>query len=145
VHATTVAVVVGQPDGGKSSDSKPIDKTPGDTRNEIAALPSAAALLPGEDNAIILSSKGAEKRLVHGVPPKYPAQAGLTNAAQGTIVLKTVIGEDGDVKGVRLVDGNPVLANTAIQAVKQWHYRPYVRDGKAQPFQTVVIIDFQRP
>jgi protein TonB len=145
VHATKVAVVVGQPDGGKSSDSKPIDKMPGNTRNEIAALPSAVALLPGEDNAIILSSKGAEKRLVHGVPPKYPAQASLTNAAQGTVVLKTVIGEDGDVRGVRLVDGNPVLANTAIQAVKQWHYRPYVRDGKAQPFQTVVIIDFQRP
>jgi len=102
-------------------------------------------LLPGEDNAIILSSKGAEKRLVHGVRPKYPEQASLANAAQGTVVLKTVIDEDGDVRGVRLVDGNSVLANIAIQAVKQWHYRPYVRDGKAQPFQTVVIIDFQRP
>jgi len=146
VHATSaLPLVVGQPDGGKSSDSKPIDKTPSDAKNEIAALPSTMALLPGEDNAIILSSKGAEKRLVHGVPPKYPEQASATNAAQGTVVLKTVIGEDGDVRGVRLVDGNPVLANTAIQAVKQWHYRPYVRDGKAQAFQTVVIIDFQRP
>lgn len=145
VHATSAVAVVEQPGGGKSGDGKPVDKTPGDTKNEITALFSAAALLPGEDNAIILSSKGAEKRLVHGVRPKYPEQASLANAAQGTVVLKTVIDEDGDVRGVRLVDGNSVLANIAIQAVKQWHYRPYVRDGKAQPFQTVVIIDFQRP
>ncbi len=145
VHASsTLALVVGQANGDKSSDSKPLDKTPSDAKKEITAAPSAMAALPGEDNAIILSSKGAEKRLVHSVPPKYPEQASPTNA-QGTVVLKTVIGEDGDVRAVRLVDGNPVLADTAIRAVKQWHYRPYVRDGKAQPFQTVVIIDFQRP
>jgi hypothetical protein len=29
--------------------------------------------------------------------------------------------------------------------VKQWRYRPYVRDGKALPFQTIIIVDFQRP
>jgi len=46
---------------------------------------------------------------------------------------------------VRLVDGNATLATAAIKAVKQWRYRPYLHDGKAQPFQTVVIIDFQRP
>lgn len=141
---STLALVVGQANGDKNSDSKSLDKTPTDAKKEITAAPSAMAALPGEDNAIILSSKGAEKRLVHGVQPKYPEQASPTNA-QGTVVLKTVIGEDGDVRGIRLVDGNPVLADTAIQAVKQWHYRPYVRDGKAQPFQTVVIIDFQRP
>jgi outer membrane biosynthesis protein TonB len=46
---------------------------------------------------------------------------------------------------VRLVDGDAALATAAIDAVKQWRYRPYVRDGKAQPFQTVVIVDFQKP
>ena len=52
--------------------------------------------------------------------------------------------ENGKVEGVRLVEGNAVLATAAINAVKQWRYRPYVRDGKAQPFQTVVLVDFQR-
>jgi protein TonB len=61
------------------------------------------------------------------------------------VVLKEVVDETGKVEGVRLVDGNSAFAPAAIQAVKQWRYRPFVRDGKAQPFQSVVTIDFQRP
>ena len=109
-----------------------------------AAVPDADAPLPGEGNAIILSSKGAEKRLAHSITPKYPADAHVS-ATEGTVVLKEVVDENGKVEAVRLVEGNATLANTAIQAVKQWRYRPYVRDGKAQPFQTVVIVDFQKP
>jgi periplasmic protein TonB len=60
-------------------------------------------------------------------------------------VLKTVVDKDGKVANLRLVEGNAALSAAAIEAVKQWRYRPYVRDGKAQPFQTVVIVDFQRP
>jgi TonB family protein len=118
---------------------------------KAAPLPpasSATALsdapLPGEKDAIILSSKGAEKRLAHSVPPKYPAGAG-SPAAEGKIVLKTVVNKNGQVEGVRLVDGNAILATSAMQAVRQWRYHPYVRDGKALPFQTVVILDSQHP
>lgn len=118
----------------KASNSKKVE----------AAAPAADAPLPGESTAIILSSKGAEKRLAHSIAPKYPADAHL-NGAEGTIVLKEIVDEDGKVQGVRLVEGNATLANAAMQAVKQWRYRPYVRDGKAQPFQTVVIVDFQKP
>jgi TonB family protein len=60
-------------------------------------------------------------------------------------VLKAVVDESGDVAAVRLVEGNAALATAAINAVKQWRYRPYIRDGKAMPFQTIVIVDFQRP
>jgi TonB family protein len=55
------------------------------------------------------------------------------------------VDENGKVEGVRLVEGNAALATAAINAVKQWRYRPYVRDGKAQPFQTVVLVDLQQP
>ncbi len=100
--------------------------------------------LPAENSAIILSSKGAEKRLAQSVPPVYPAEA-HAGSAEATVVLKEVVDENGKVEGVRLVEGDATLATAAIKAVKQWRYRPYIRDGKAQPFQTVVIIDFQRP
>jgi periplasmic protein TonB len=92
---------------------------------------------------VILSSKGAEKRLAHSVAPKYPADARA--GAEGTVVLKEVVDETGKVAGVRLVEGDATLATAAMQAVKQWRYRPYVRDGKIEPFQTVVILDFQKP
>ncbi|MBZ5614334.1 MAG: TonB family protein [Acidobacteriia bacterium] len=130
---TTTAPVVGKPEVGK----------PGDSKKDIAATTLSSAPLPGESSAIILSSKGAEKRLAHSVRPNFPVEA--RGEAQGTVVLKEVVDENGKIEGVRLVEGNPALAAAAIAAVKQWRYRPYVRDGKAQPFQTIVIVDFQRP
>ena len=141
---TTAPPAVTRIDVSKTVASKPAEvkkdaKKPELKKTELAATPDAP--LPGENSAIILSSKGAEKRLAHSVPPKYPAEGG----ADGTVVLKEVVDEDGKVQGVRLVEGNAALATAAIQAVKQWRYRPYVRDGKAQSFQTVVIVDFQKP
>ncbi len=132
VAATTPAPVVGKPEVGKPADSK----------KDAAALLSAAQL-PGENSAIILSSKGAERRLAHTVQPNFPVEA--RGEAQGTVVLKEVVDQNGKVEGVRLIEGNAALATAAMQAVKQWRYHPYVRDGKAQPFQTIVIVDFQRP
>jgi len=105
---------------------------------------SSGPPLAGEDTAIILSSHGAQRRLAHSVPPVYPVDAHL-GEAEGTVVLKAVVDENGKVEGLRLIEGNAALASAAMQAVKQWRYRPYVRDGKVLPFQTVVIVDFQRP
>ncbi|MGZ4837946.1 MAG: TonB family protein [Terriglobales bacterium] len=134
--------------GAKAATAPPASKAdvskPNDSKKDAAAAPLSATQLPGEDSAIILSSKGAEKRLAHSIQPKFPAEA-RSSTAQGTVVLKEVVDENGKVEGVRLVEGDAALATAAIQAVKQWRYRPYVRNGKAQPFQTVVIIDFQRP
>jgi protein TonB len=119
-------------------------ETPAESkRNVIAAIPSDTEL-PGEKTAVILSSQGAEKRLIRHLPPVYPAEARKAGI-EGTVVLKTVVSEGGTVEGVRLVEGNPTLAAAAIGAVKQWHYRPYLRDGKARPFQTIVLVEFQRP
>jgi TonB family protein len=129
------------PSATKADAAKPTDTKFNGKKPMTAA--TADAPLPGESNAIILSSKGAEKRLAHSVQPKYPTEA--TGGSQATVVLKEIVDETGKVEGVRLVEGDATLATAAIKAVKQWHYRPYLRDGKALPFQTVVIIDFQRP
>jgi len=133
---------VSQTETNKSGASK-IGDNIADSRNEGPAVSSEARAVE-ESNAIIISSKGAEKRLIHSVPPKYPAEA-RSRGAQGTIVLKIVVDENGKVASVGLVEGNAALANSAIEAVKQWRYRPYERDGKDLSFQTVVIVDFQRP
>jgi TonB family protein len=135
VATTTTSPVVAKPEVGKPTDSK----------KNAAAAAGSITQLPGENSAIILSSKGAERRLAHSVQPNFPVEARGEAQAQGTIVLKEVVDENGKVEGLRLVEGNAVLATAAIEAVKQWRYRPYVRDGKAQPFQTIVIVDFQRP
>ena len=117
-------------------------------QNKVAPLgpdatkPSTAAALATPE--IILSSKGAEKRLIHSVRPAYPASAKAA-PEESTIVLKATIDNGGNVVGAQLVKGNAALAESAVAAVKQWHYRPYERDGKTVPFQTIVMLDFSRP
>ena len=127
----------------QSSDAAKTPAPAESKKSVVAALPSDTEL-PGEKTAVILSSQGAEKRLVRRQPPVYPAEARKQHL-EGTIVLKAVVSEAGKVAGVRLVEGDPTLAAAAISAVKQWHYRPYVRDNKARPFQTIVLVEFQRP
>jgi TonB family protein len=127
-----------------SETAKP--KTPAEPKKiVVAALPSVSDTeLPGEKDAVILSSQGAEKRLIRHLPPAYPTEARKAGI-EGTVVLKTVVSASGTVEGVRLVEGNPALAEAAIRSVKQWRYRPYLRNGKAKPFQTIVLVEFQRP
>jgi TonB family protein len=120
-----------------------ISTTPSNTKSESASA-SIEPTVESDSEAVILSSQGAQKRLIYSVPPKYPVDQ-RPRGAQGTIVLKTDVQASGKVGSVQVVEGNPALAAAAVDAVKQWRYRPYLRSGKAQPFQTVVIVDFQRP
>jgi TonB family protein len=135
-NAAAKAPLATEPDAGKSNNSQPSDGKK-DTS-------SSNAEVPGEDGAIVLSSKGAENRLVHSVPPQYPDEA-RSGQAQGTVVLKASVNENGAVAALHPVEGNPTLVTAAITAVRQYRYRPYIRDGKALPFQTIVVVDFQRP
>jgi periplasmic protein TonB len=118
--------------------------TPNEPGNAQAASDDANAELPGEKTAVILSSKGAEKRLSYSVPATYPTEA-RPHGTEGTVVLKAVIDESGKVAGTKVVEGDPVLASAATRAVRQWRYRPYLRDGKPVTFQTIVLVDFQKP
>jgi TonB family protein len=138
------SVLDSKPLESKQIDSKKVNSKQADSKQSLAKSEVTESVEAVSANAIILSSQGAQKRLVRSVAPKYPVEA-TSRAVQGTIVLKTFVGSDGNVSGVRLVEGNPALAPAAVEAVKQWSYRPYMRDGKAYPFQTVVILDFQRP
>jgi periplasmic protein TonB len=146
--SANASVAVAAPTLAPESTVKPAPEpvksaAPAEAKKEVLLAPSDSEL-PGEKSAIILSSQGAEKRLIRHLAPPYPADARKAGI-EGTVVLKTVVSETGTVQGVRLVEGNPALATAAITSVKQWHYRPYVRDGKALPFQTIVLVEFQRP
>ena len=119
-------------------------ESPAEAKKTQAPTALSYSASPDDTGAVILSSKGAEKRLVHHVPPTLPRGA-TAQGLEGTVVLRTFVDDTGKVESVQLVEGNPTLADAAILAVKQWRYRPYVRDGKTRPFQTVVLVDFQRP
>ena len=83
----------------------------------------------------------AEANLVHDVAPKYPPEAGRERI-EGTVVLMAVIGKDGTVRDVRVESGLPLLAQAAIDAVKQWRYRPYLLNGEPVEIDSEITINF---
>jgi len=83
-------------------------------------------------------------QLVHRVAPVYPAQARLLRL-EGTVILAAVVMEDGTVGDVNIVEGSPVLAQSAVDAVKHWRYKPYELDGKPVKKETRITIDFKFP
>ena len=83
----------------------------------------------------------AEANLVYDVAPKYPPEAGRARI-EGTVVLLAVIGRDGTVEDVRVKSGLSVLAQAAIEAVKQWRYRPYLLNGEPVEVDSQVTINF---
>jgi TonB family protein len=79
--------------------------------------------------------------LIAQVPPVYPALARQARIS-GAVVLRAVIGTDGAVEGLQLVTGHPMLAPAAIEAVKQWKYRPYVVNGSPVEVETTINVNF---
>ena len=80
-------------------------------------------------------------RLIRKVSPVYPANA---QRIQGEVVLQAVIAKDGSVQSVKVVSGNPVLAEAAVEAVRQWRYHPYVLNGEPVEVETRVQVNFKR-
>jgi len=79
--------------------------------------------------------------IVSKVPPVYPPLA-RASKIQGTIVMKAVINQTGDVISLELISGHPMLAPAAMDAVRQWKYRPYLLNGKAVAAETQVTVNF---
>jgi protein TonB len=75
-------------------------------------------------------------------PPLYPAEA-KQKRIQGTVHLKAVIGADGTVRELRVIDGHPLLAPAAMEAVKRWKYKPYYVEGKPVEVETTVTVSFR--
>ena len=87
-------------------------------------------------------SQGVTKGLlVSRVEPDYPTVAHEARI-QGTVVLDAVIGKDGSVERLQVVSGNPLLSQAAIDAVKQWRYKPFLLNGQPVEIETEVTVNF---
>lgn len=82
--------------------------------------------------------------LVDQVQPSYPEQA-LKAGLQGAVVLQAWIGRDGSIRDLKLVNGSMLLGRAAVKAVKQWRYKPYLRNGVAVEAETYVTVNFKLP
>jgi TonB family protein len=88
-----------------------------------------------------VSSSEAVDSLIKRVSPAYPPLARQARI-QGTVILKIVISKSGDVQNLQLISGHPMLAPAAIEAVKQWKYKPFIVNGEPVEVETTVQVNF---
>ncbi len=79
--------------------------------------------------------------LIKKVQPTYPPLARQARI-QGTVVLQAEISKDGTIQNLRLISGHPMLTQSAIEAVKQWRYKPYYLNGEPVEVETQITVIF---
>jgi protein TonB len=79
--------------------------------------------------------------LIRKVQPTYP-QLAKQARIQGSVVLQAEISKDGTIQNLQLISGHPMLAPAAIEAVKQWRYKPYLLNGEPVAVETQVVVNF---
>jgi TonB family protein len=83
----------------------------------------------------------AKSQLKHKVQPRYPLEA-RDNRIQGTVRLHVVLSTAGKVQQLEIVSGDPVLAKAALEAVRQWEYKPTLLNGEPVEVDTTVDVIF---
>lgn len=102
---------------------------------------SAVTVVPPSPMKVEISPRESLSLLLKQVPPIYPVAARAA-MIQGAVVLKALIRRDGNVGDLKPVSGNPLLVPAAMDAVRQWVYRPYYRDGEPTEVETLVVVEF---
>jgi periplasmic protein TonB len=119
------------------------------------AAPGAGApppsLLSGDNNApkpvlqTLNVSQGVSQGLLYKkIQPVYPTQA-LSMRIEGPVELMATISKTGDITAVKVLSGDSQLAKAAVNAVKQWKYKPYLLNGEPVEIQTQVTMNFRLP
>jgi protein TonB len=79
--------------------------------------------------------------LLQRVTPEYPPIARIAGV-QGLVVLHALIGKDGTVQNLQVVSGNPLLTTAALDAVKQWRFKPYMLNGEPTNVESQITVSF---
>jgi periplasmic protein TonB len=85
----------------------------------------------------------SEGQLLNRVDPVYPRIAVLTGT-QGEVRLHAIIAKDGSIQSLNIVSGHPLLVRAAVDAVRQWRYRPYYLNGEAVEVETFITVNFKK-
>jgi periplasmic protein TonB len=125
----------------------PRSAIPAHAKNTAPPVSGAAAPVPAKEEPLPTQPVPVDAAIagtmkLSGDAVTYPSAARGTHI-QGEVVVSAIIGPDGAVRSVQPVSGPALLELATMNAVRTWHYRPYLFYGKPVAFQTQVIIDFK--
>src|SRR5262249_18291066 len=82
--------------------------------------------------------------LIKKVPPIYPATAQQLHR-QGSVELIATVSKEGTITAIKVLSGDPILAKSATDAVRQWKYHPYLLNGEPVEIETQLTVSFKLP
>jgi len=91
--------------------------------------------------AVTVSAKDMQDHLLTKVPPKYPPDAKKARI-QGKVVLEAIVGKTGQVENLKVVSGPTELQQSALDAVRQWTYKPVLSNGQQVEVKTTVNVSY---
>jgi TonB family protein len=83
-----------------------------------------------------------QRLLIHRVKPIPPGD--LRIGTENVVMLKATIDKSGKVENLKMVSGHPMLVPAALEAVKQWRYRPYEVNGIPRVVETTIRVEFSK-
>jgi TonB family protein len=133
--------------GTEAADAPNIDSVYGPNGPNIGVLhgfdnnmPVVIPPRPATVKPLIVSNLGTGS-LVYRVQPTYPPLAKQARV-QGAVELRAVISKEGTIENLMIVRGHPMLSAAAIEAVRQWRYRPYLLNGEPIEVETEITVNF---
>ena len=122
--------------GGRTGDPRGIPGLfEGGTLPVLPAAPPAPVAHP------LRLSHMSEGNLIRKVQPTYPALA-RSARIQGIVVLQAVISRQGTIENLSVLTGHPMLVPAALDAVRQWRYRPYILNNEPVEVETQITVNF---
>jgi protein TonB len=119
---------------------------PGGVPNGV--LGSILTSIPGPQptlappKVVRVSSGVSAGLLIRRIQPNYPPLARQARIS-GSVMLDAVISKDGSIEDLKVISGHPMLVTAAVEAVKQWKYRPYLLNGDPVEVQTQIQVNFR--
>ena len=104
--------------------------------------PHIAQPAPQEKRIVKVSEAVLEAQLISRIEPRYPLLA-LQLRRDGTVVLHAIISRDGRINALEVVSGSPYFVQAALDAVRQWRYRPTLLNSEAVEVETTITVVFR--
>jgi len=105
--------------------------------------PPYAEATKSERKRVVKVTEGVEQaQLILRVEPRYPPLA-VQVKKEGTVILQAIISRDGSITSLDVMSGPPLLVQSALEAVRQWRYRPTRLNGEPVEVETTITVIFR--
>ena len=135
-QAQPAAVTSTEP--GPPADEHTQGAASGNTGEPTSTTPSSSTISPAR---VSVPGKVTAAAIVSQTKPRYPPQARANNV-QGDVVLHAIIDKEGKISEAHVLSGDDLLAQSALEAVRQWRYKPMLVDGEPKEVDTTIIVTF---